>query len=1029
MNLTGGAIKLNRLTYLVAIILIIGGPRSYLTLGQQEDPAFSIKTAIVTCYLPGATTEDVERQVADVLETNIQQLLQLDYLETQVRPGFCRIEVNILAPYWSDRLPQVWDELRRKVNQAVPELPPEVVGPFVNDDFGQVFGIVLGVAGDGFNLREIREHAEILRDRILAVPGVGKVLYLGVQEEEILLEATSSRLASSGLSEQSFDVLRAQNRMVDAGNLELDQAHPPVFASGLFEDVEDIRNAEVPTRQGGIVRLDDVLDVRRAFETPPHQIMLHGIAGQDHALPCIGLAVHPLPTANVVEVGQRIREVIDETVADFPVGIEVFTVADQAKVVAASVWDFTVSLAESVGIVLVVLLVGLGPRIGIIVGLQIPLVIFGAFIGMSAMGIDLHRTSLGALIISLGMLVDNSIVVSDMILGRLKEGQSRLRAATETFVQAGKPLAIGTFISILGFSPIYFSVESTGEFLGSLFVVIALTLALSWLSAFTITALNCYLFLRPPGEGGEKGAATAGPLFNRYRVFIRALLRRRKITLGALLAGLVASLLLLPLVDKTFFPLSTRAQFIAEIQSPEGSRIEVTDAMVREVEEFLLADPAVLSATSFVGTGIPRYVLTFGPTSPSPSLGQILVNTTHSAENARLQRAVREFVAEHLPDAELRLETVSLGPSDQYKIEFRISGPDHETLRSLSNRIQGIMHRVPGTREICDNWRGQIPAYFVEVDEDRARRAGVTDAQVASALKILVDGAQVDVFREGIYRLPIVVRGHTEGEEIDLQRILSTPIPSSVGPDVTVPLSQVATARLDWVDGRVWRRNRIPSIYPRCNARTDEGFTTESVRGRIAALINAEIQLPPGYRAEWGGEYESSQDSQAALFAFVPVALTMIVVLLVYQFNSGRRFVLLLLNIPFAMIGVVFGLLVLGQSFGFVALLGLLALIGMLINIGIMLVDQIELNREAGMPLSEALVEASVMRVRAIGLSAGTTVLGMLPLVISDPFWRALGVLIMFGLSVGAFLTPIVIPLLYSFFFRESQGDERPVER
>jgi multidrug efflux pump subunit AcrB len=857
---------------------------------------------------------------------------------------------------------------------------------------------------------------------------VGKVEYIGIQEEQIFLEATASRLATAGLSGTSFDALRAQNAMVEPGNLELSQAYPPIFASGMFQDVGDIQEAQVPTRQGGIVRVRDVTEVRRSFEDPPVQIMRHAIAGQSGGLPCIGLSIHPLPTANVVTVGAQIQEVITRTSSEFPVGIEVVSVADQGAVVAASVRGFTASLGQAVAIVVAVLLIGLGVRIGIIVGLQIPLVIFGAFIGMSVLGIDLHRISLGALIIALGMLVDNSIVVSDMILTRLKEGQAPLEAATGTFRQASRPLAMGTFISILGFSPIFFSVESTGEFLNTLFMVVGLALTISWLSAFTITALNCYLFIKPPKGEGEKGAATSGPFFDRYRRFVRALLRHRVKTLGVLIAATVIAFMAFPFVDKTFFPPSTRPQFVVEVQSPEGSRIEVTDEMVGRLEQFLLADPSVESISSFVGAGIPRYVLTFGPESPAATLGQLLVNTVDHSENVRLRRATRQFVAEAMPDAQLRIEEISLGPSNPYKVAYRISGPDGETLRDLSDQVQALMHRVPGAHEICDDWRGKIPAYRVEVDPDRARRAGVTDSDVAHALQILMEGMQVDTYREDIYQLPITLRGRTAGEDVDLQSLLNTPIPSALGSDVTVPLDQVATARLEWVDGRMFRRDRVPTIEVQCNANADGGHTAEGVRQILDQMIQEEIDLPPDYSAVWGAEYEDTVDSQKALFGFLPVTIILITLLLIAQFNSARRFLILILNVPFALSGVIVGLLLFRQSFGFVALMGMLALFGMLINIGIMLMDQIEGNMAGGMSRFDALVEASVMRVRAIGLSAGTTVLGMVPLVISDPFWRSLGVLIMFGLGLGAFLTPIVIPLLYSFLFRVKEEEPAPAE-
>jgi multidrug efflux pump subunit AcrB len=472
------------------------------------------------------------------------------------------------------------------------------------------------------------------------------------------------------------------------------------------------------------------------------------------------------------------------------------------------------------------------------------------------------------------------------------------------------------------------------------------------------------------------------------------------------------------LLDRTFFPPATRSQFVVEIQTPEGSRIAATDARVRALEQHLQQQEGVTAVTSFVGNGIPRFVLTFEQSSVSPSLGQLLVSTTSYVENARLIRSVREYVAANLPSVDLRIAEIALGPSNNYKVSYRISGPSNEVLRDLSENVKALMAQIPGAHEIYDDWRRRVPSHIVEVDQERARRAGVSSTGVATALQVLFEGVNIDTFREDIYRLPITLRGRTSDEEVSLLRIMNTPIPSSLGANVTVPLSQVADVRMDWLDGRLRRRDRIPTIEVQCNANEAEGHTAEVVRQELAAAIEEQISLPPGYAAEWGAEYESSRDSSSAVLAFLPVAVAIMILALTGQFNSYRKVTILFANIPFALIGVTVGLLLFQQPFGFVALLGLLSLVGMLVNIGIVLMDQIDQNLQVGQPPFDALVNASVARIRAISLSAGTTVLGMIPLVISDPFWRSLGVLVMFGLAAGAMLTPLIIPVLYSFLFR-----------
>jgi multidrug efflux pump subunit AcrB len=1018
VNLPVNAIRRSRVTLLLTFLFVVGGAFSYLTLGQLEDPSFSIKTAVVTARWPGATAEEVQRQVTDVLERNIQQLGQLEHLRSESRPGSSQIWVDIKPEYWSDRLPQVWDELRRKVQQARSDLPPDIIGPFVNDDFGQVYGVILAITGDGFEPREIRDYAESIRNDLLQVPEVARVELLGVQEEQVFVETSASRLATAGFGLETFQALRDQNDTVNAGAVETASERAPVFATGTFRTLDDIRNAQVPTRRGGVVRLGDIADVRRAYREPPQHFMRDAAAEAEESTPCIGLAIAVVPGGNVVTMGQAVNARLRAIEADLPVGINIITVADQSEVVRQSVRGFTVSLGESVAIVFVTLLIGLGLRVGIIVGAQIPLVVLASFIGMAVIGVDLHRISLGALIIALGMLVDNSIVVSDMILTRLRAGMAKLDAAREAFEQAGRPLLIATGVSILGFSPIFFSPESTGEFLGSLFVVVGLALAISWFSGFSITPLNCYLFLKPPAGEQTVTDPYAGRLYRVYRGIVQWCLTHRPLFLGGLLVLLAGAMFAFGFVDRTFFPPATRAQFIAEVELPEGSRIEVTDDRIRAVEDFLLAREEVTSVTSFVGEGIPRFVLTHTPPPAGPTIGQLLVGTHDYRENRPLMADLREFVADHLPDVHLRLAEIALGPSNDYKIAYRIGGPDPAVLRSLSEQVQAIMLRTPGAREVCDNWRQRIPAYTVEVDQERARRAGVSSTNVAMALAGLIEGVQVDVFREGIYQVPITARGRRAGEDVSLRDVLNTPIASSLGTDVTVPLSQVASARLDWVDGRLRRRDRVPSIEVQCNPETEQGFSAEELRLGLDKEIRQQITLPPGYTAEWGSEYEDTRDSQVALFAYVPLAFALMVFLLVVQFNSYRKVLILLVNIPFALIGVAAGLLLFRQPFGFVALLGLLSLVGMLVNIGVVLMDQIGLNLEKGARLFDALADASVMRIRAISLSAGTTVLGMIPLVISDPFWRALGVLIMFGLAVGALITPLLIPTLYSILFR-----------
>jgi multidrug efflux pump subunit AcrB len=1020
MNLSALSIRFNRVIAFAAVMILAAGLLSFERLGRLEDPEFTIKTAVVVAQWPGATADEMQRQVVETLENHIQEMGQIDHIRSESRPGECTIWVDIQESHWAEDLPQIWDELRRKVSEAQQEIPPEVRGVTVFDDFGDVYGILLAVTNDGHPHSEFRNWIDLVRRELLLVPEVARVELFGVQEEQIFIESSRARLSAQRLApDQAIGAIQAQNMVVTGGSIELGGDRVNFYPTGTFDSLDDIREARIPTGWGESIRVGDISQVIRGFSDTPRSIMRFGVGGQGQAVDSIGVGVSIVSGGNVIRMGEAVRHRLADLVEQLPVGIEIHTVADQPQVVEESIGHFTASVIQAVVIVLAVLLFGLGLRVGVIVGFGIPLTILGTFIWMLLFHIDLQRASLGALIIVLGMVVDNSIVVSDLILVKLQRGMSKLDAVRETFVQASRPLMAATIVSTAAFMPIFLSPESVGEYLRSLFQVVGIALVMSWLVAFTITAVNCHHFLRVPIAEGQVREPHHGPIHALYRRTVEWVIRHRGLFLLGVYGTFFLALVGFGFVKQAFFPDAVRPQFTCEISLPEGSQIQSTLECAQGIERFLLARDDVEHVATFAGGGCPRFILTFSPPAANPSLAQLLVTTTSPDVNAAIMADLREFIGETYLDAEPRIALVAMGPSFNYEVALRISGSDPETLRDLSERVQSIMQSDPRCIEVCDDWRRRVPSIIIDVDQYRARRAGVSNRDIARSLGAIFSGNTIDVFREGTRRLPIIVRASTEEERRAVEMLFNAPIMTQGQLGASIPLRQIASPRLDWLDARIHRRDKRLTIQPQCNV--IDGITPEEVRRDLVERIAAEIDFEhryPEYLLEWGGEYESARDAQASTLEFFPAALGIMALVLIVKFNSFRRTAIIALYIPLCLIGVTLALLIFQQAFGFVALLGLMSLAGIMINNGIVLIDQIDQNTAQGMPSHEALVSACVSRLRPIFLSAATTVLGMLPLVLSGPFWRPMAVVIMSGLAVGTILTLGVVPSLYSLFFR-----------
>ncbi|MCG5529784.1 efflux RND transporter permease subunit [Halorhodospira halochloris] len=1007
MSIGAWAIGRARLILFSVVLLALSGVWAYGELGKLEDPDFTIHTALVHVEYPGARAERVEAEVTEVLERHIQQLGELEEIESVSRDGNAIIYVHVQERYTGQRLRQIWDELNKKVQRAAAELPDSTRGPFVDDDYGDVFGLLYAVTGDGFTQREIDDYADELRRELLRVPGVARSELFGRQGERIFVEISRERIAALGLHPgQIVQALQRQNVVAPGGAIDLDDNRVGLFVSGVFDTVEDVqsvsvRNPETDER----IYLRDIANVHRGYADPPERILRHD--GE----PGIALGIVPDPGTNVAELGKRIEERLEQLTAERPVGMEIHTVNDQPRDVEAAVNEFSTNLATAVAIVVAVLLVALGWRTGVIVGSGVPLTIISTFLVMYFIGIDLHRVSLGALIIVLGMLVDNAIVVAELMMTRIQRGVDRARAAREAVSETAGPLLIGTLIAALAFSPISMTPTAVGEFTRSLFWVVAIALAFSWLLAITLTTVLAYRYLpEPRGGQGEDPHAT---IYHRiYRRVLETMLRHRWKTVVATLLVLVCSAAAFTLVPRIFFPPADRDQLLIDHWRSEGTRIESVADDTRRIEQFLAQHPKVVSATSFIGEGTPRFYLPMIPELPNPAYAQILVQTKPDSDLEAIIADIDNWLSGRFPDAQPRVRPMQLGDPVRYPLELRVSGlGDHQQLRNVADELRDWIDADTDTVRARHNWRQKAISLDVEVDQERARAAGLSTAEIAETLEMAYADGPIGVLIDGDRRLPIHWR-LPETERGDISRLETLNIWPQNG-EGSVPLRQVAELQASWEERSIWRQDRVPTITIQADLRP--GATSEGVVARLDSELG-EHDLPPGIELEWGGEHEASWEARTSVLAQVPLVLAAIALLLVAQFNSLRDASIVALTVPLALVGVVVGLLAFQQPFGFIALLGAMSLAGMLIRNAVVLIDQIRLLRSEQYTAWQAVVEACVSRLRPVLLTAATTILGMLPLALSGPFWAPMAIAVMTGLAFGTVLILGVAPALYVLF-------------
>lgn len=1006
-------IKNKVISWMLTLIFLVGGTFSFFGLGQLEDPAFTIKDAMVVTSYPGATPQQVEEEVTYPIEKAIQQLTYVDEVNSISSRGLSQITVTMKNNYGPDDLPQIWDELRRKVNDISSNLPPGVAKPKVIDDFGDVYGILLAITGDGYSYKELSDYVDYLRREIELVDGVGKVGVTGNQQEQVFIEISMQRLSSLGISlDTIYNILATQNLVTSAGAVRIGDEYVRVHPTGEFKNVDELGDLIITDKgANGLIYLRDVAEIKKGFKEIPDNLV--SFNGKE----ALNVGISFVAGVNVVEVGQRVMQRLAELKEQQPVGIDIDAVYSQPIEVDKSVSGFVVSLGQAVAIVIVVLLFFMGLRSGLLIGLILLLTVLGTFVFMKWLAIDLQRISLGALVIALGMLVDNAIVVVEGILIGMQKGRTRMQAASDIVTQTKWPLLGATVIAVMAFAPIGLSQDSTGEYCRTLFTVLLISLMLSWFTAISLTPFFADLFFKnvKVDQDSDQKDPYGGIFFTVYRKSLEFCMRRAWLTVITLILMLGASLYGFTLLKQSFFPASTTPMFMVDVWLPEGTDIRATNNTLKQLEKVVAAEKGVEYVSSSAGKGSQRFMLTYAPEKSYAAYGELIVRVDSFDSVVPVMKNFREQLDKQFPEIEYKAKLVMLGPSSGAKIEARIVGSDPTVLRGIASQVVDVMNADPGAFNIRHDWRERTKVIEPIFNESQARRYGITKKDVDELLQMAFSGINIGLYREGTNLMPIVAR-LPDDERVDISTIEGMKIwsPAIQG---YIPLQQVVLGvNVRWEDPLVVRKNRKRVLTVMADPDPIGEETAATVQKRIMPAI-ADIELPEGYTLEWGGEYESSADAQASLFQTMPMGYLAMFLITILLFNKVKEALIVWATVPLAIIGVTLGLLLLNTPFGFMALLGFLSLSGMLVKNGIVLLDQIEIEIASGKEKYLAVLDAAVSRVRPVCMAAITTVLGMLPL-LPDVFFKPMAVTIMFGLSFATVLTLIVVPVLYRLFHK-----------
>lgn len=1013
MNLADFTLRRATSAWLTVLLVLVGGLLAYQQLGRFEDPEFLIRQAVVVTGYPGGTPVEVADEISDRVEAAALQLQEVESVTSVSRAGESLVKVEVHQRFAGSQaeLDQVWSKLRAKIDEIAPALPPGAGRPQVRDDFGDVFALFYAVTGEGYSPRQLYDYADLLRRELALVPGVAKVALLGEPREAIFVEMSAPRASSLGVeTEQIYAALAAYNQVVAAGEVEAGTFRLKVQPQREVADLASLGELIVAgDAQRGLIRLRDVAQVSRGYVEPPAALMRRD--GRD----AVGLGIANVRGGNVVEMGEAVKRRLAELEDRRPLGMQLEPISIQSDSVRAAVDGFVANLAAAVVIVVLVLLVFMGLRSGLIIGAVLVLTVAGTLIAMYFADIAMQRISLGALIIALGMLVDNAIVVTDGILVRLRRGEPAQEAARAVVGSTVWPLFGGTLVGILAFSAIGLSPTDMGEYAGSLFWVILYSMLLSWLFAVTLTPLFCVRFLR---VNVDSVAAAPGRLALAYQALLRLTLRRRRSACALILVVFGLGIFGFGKVPPGFMPDSARPQFVVDLQLAQGSDIRHTAERLAAAERLVAAQPHVTAVTSFIGRGGLRFMLTYSPEDPNSAYGQLLVDVDDPSQIAALIARLQPELEAALPDADVKVWKFMLGRGGGKKIEAAFRGPDPQVLRGLAEQARAIMAREADAVAIQDDWRQPVAVLSPLFSVASTQRAGLASDDLARALQSSLSGRQIGVYREADRLLPIIARA-PQDERSGAADIRAVQVVSPATGEA-IPLAQFIE-RFDtvWSDAMIRREDRFAMIKAQCDP--PAGELAAPLLERLRPAIEA-IELPPGYQLEWHGEYKASREANEGLMRAAPFGFLAMVVAVVLMFNGLRQAAVIWLTVPLAVVGVAFGLLLFQAPFEFMAILGFLSLAGMLIKNAIVLVDQIDVEIGAGKAPVPALLEACASRARPVLLGAITTVLGVAPL-LADPFFHSMAVTIMFGLMFATALTLLVVPLLYALVFRLPRAD------
>ncbi|TOI45804.1 multidrug efflux RND transporter permease subunit VmeV [Vibrio parahaemolyticus] len=1013
MNIAEYSIKNKVISWLFIVILAIGGVTSFLELGRLEDPAFTIKDAMIVATYPGATSKEVEEELTYPLEKEIRKLPYIDRITSTSSNGMSQIMVSMKMDYGPDELPQIWDEMRRKINDLQPTLPQGVQSLQIIDDFGDVYGVMLMLTGDDYDYVELKRYADHLRREIELVDGVGKVDIAGDQQEMLFVEISLDRLASLNLDMNVVSgLLNQQNNVVSAGEVMVNGESLVIRPSGTLNTVQALENLIIHGRDtGNLIRLKDVATITRSIQEKPGNMILF------NGKKAINIGISFASGVNVVEVGERLNAELSSLESIKPAGLDMSYFYNQAQEVDDSVKAFVISLAEAVAIVIIVLLFTMGLRSGVIIGVVLLLTVFGTFILMNYNNIELHRISLGALIIALGMLVDNAIVVVEGILVGLKKGRTKVQAAVDIVKQTQWPLLGATVIAITAFAPIGLSQDATGEFMGSLFWVLCFSLFLSWVTAITLTPFLADLLLKEEEKdtNGEDEDPYKGWLFVVFGALLKFSLRFRWMTVAAMVALLVGAVIAFGNVKQQFFPPSNTPMFYVDMWMPEGTDIRQTIKQAEKVESYIRQQDDIDFVSVSIGQGLQRFALTYQPEKSYEAYAQFQVRTTDRDNMFKLLHKLDDNLAKTFDEPTFQFKLMEFGPSPASKIEARITGPDPKVLRELAVQVEDILHTDPGARNIRHDWRERTKELVPVFNESKARRLGISKEDLSSTLQMAFGGSTFGVLRDGTHTLPIMMR-LPEAERVDFESLQNVKI-WSPSLQTYIPVDQIIDGvELDWSEPLIQRRDRKRTLTVLADHDVLSDDTAASLFARVQPKVMA-LHIPEGYEITWGGEYESSKDAQEGLFGSLPMGYLLMFIITVLLFNSIKKPLVIWFTVPLSIIGVAFGLLTTNMPFSFTAFLGLLSLSGMILKNGIVLLDQINLELESGKDPYLAIVDSAISRVRPVSMAALTTILGMIPLVF-DAFFGSMAITIMAGLGFATVLTLIVVPVMFAILFR-----------